>query len=398
MDDRRRDLPVGDCIMFATADWDEPYWTNKQHMANELARMGWRILYVESIGLRSPRTGSTKDWKRIAKRFFKGIRSMLSGSTKRSAGVWVLSPLLVPGGHEHPLWGRLNRWLLEAGLRRSLSRLCFRDFWVWAYHPYLPDMTMAGGHTVIYHCVDDLSSVPGLDGPAFRRAEDKFLRRADVVFVTSPALADRCTAINPNTHFFPNVVDAEHFGKAMSPGQLPCDLEVIPEPRLCYHGVLSDFKIDFQLLLDAAVMRPEWHWVFIGEEREGQRCDFVEQLRKLPNVYFLGYRPYESLPDYLRGVQVGLLPSKLNEYTRSMFPMKYFEYLAAGVPVVSTPLDAVKSQGMGVEFGATAKEFVVAIERQLGRGRLTAQDAEVMVQDNTWRSRTEKMLRVLSVR
>lgn len=381
------------CILFATADWDEPYWTNKQHCAMSLAGLGTRVLYVESVGLRSPRAGSAKDWGRLWNRMRKGISSLLFGACERAPGIFVLSPLLIPAGHRHPTTRVLNRLLLRAAIARSVWQRDFIRPLIWTYHPFMLDaIDCMNTGALLYHCVDDLAAVPGVDAPAFRAAEAKLLQRADVVFVTAPALAEHCKKYNPNTHFLPNVVDAEHFGKAIEPGPIPADLATIPEPRLCYHGVLSDFKIDFKLLLDAARLRPEWSWVFIGEEREGQKSPLVAELAKLSNVHFLGYRPYTVLPDYLRGMQVGLLPSLINDYTRGMFPMKYFEYLAAGLPTVSTPLEFSLKTSAGMLIARDVAGFLSAIQMQRENGRFSPDDAKAMIGENTWENRLQKML------
>jgi glycosyltransferase involved in cell wall biosynthesis len=386
-----------DCILFSTADWDEPYWTNKQHCAKSLAELGTQVLYVESVGLRSPKAGSKRDWQRLWSRLRKGLASLLLGAAERSPGVFVLSPLVVPAGHRHPALRWLNRHLLQLTINRSTSQRNFKLPLIWTYHPYMldaiEDMNTGG---LLYHCVDDLAAVPGVDATAFREAEASLLQRADVVFATASTLAEHCRTINPNTYFLPNVVDAEHFGKALEPGTIPVELAAIPEPRLCYHGVLSDFKIDFQLLLDAARLKPEWSWVFIGEERESQKNPLVDELAKLPNVHFLGYRPYAELPDYLRGMQVGLLPSLINGYTRGMFPMKYFEYIAGGLPVVATRLNFTGESSNVIKLAQTVAEFISAIAVQLMRGHITKDESRLVIGCNTWDVRTKKMLELIT--
>ena len=168
------------CILFATADWDEPYWTNKQHCAKSLAELGTRVLYVESVGLRSPKAGSAKDWGRLWNRLRKGISSLLLGARERSPGIFVLSPLLVPAGHRHALTRALNRWLLRAAIVRSTRSRDFGRPLIWTYHPFMLDV-IEGMETgpVLYHCVDDLAAVPGVDAPAFpcRRSQTAQVRR-----------------------------------------------------------------------------------------------------------------------------------------------------------------------------------------------------------------------------
>ena len=384
------------CILFATADWDEPYWTNKQHSAKALADLGVNVLYVESVGLRAPSASSSRDWQRLRERFTKGLRSLIFGAPKRASNIRVLSPLLIPAGYRNPFTRWRNRLLLKVTIWRNMPHKVKSPPLVWTYHPFMLEIFAAlKGSQLLYHCVDDLAAVPGVDANAFREAEERLLKQADVVFATAPALAERCSQFNNNTHFLPNVVDAEHFGKALDKKDLPDDLACIPEPRLGYHGVLSDFKIDFRLLLESARMRPDWQWVFIGAEREGQKSPLITELAELPNVHFLGYRAYQVLPDYLRGIQVGLLPSLINDYTRSMFPMKYYEYLAAGIPVASTRIAFTESQLEAIEIAEGTVEFINAISIQINRGKFSKEQAGALVNSNTWQGRTLKMVSAL---
>ncbi|MFL9985139.1 glycosyltransferase [Paraburkholderia sediminicola] len=382
-----------DCVLFSTADWDEPYWTNKQHTASILAARGWHVLYVESVGFRSPKVGSGRDWARLWRRLWRGMQSLVLGPPRRAENIWVLSPLMVPAGHHLPFVRSLNQALLRFSVTRFAKSRRFKDPVVWTYHPYMLDAiaTLPRG-PLVYHCVDDIAAIPGVDVEAFRNAQQALLGRCEAVFTTAMSLKETCQPFNPNTHFFGNVVDEAHFGEARADGPLPPELAVIPEPRLVYHGVLSDFKVDFPLLLQTAKARPQWQWIIIGEEREGQRSELLAQLARLPNVHLLGYRSYQTLPRYMRGMQVGVLPTLLNEYTRSMFPMKFYEFLAAGLPVVSTPLDFAKEPRAGLEVGGDLEALIAAIEKQLARGKLSADEARAAVGDNTWERRLDKML------
>ncbi|WP_368623575.1 glycosyltransferase [Paraburkholderia sp. BR13444] len=388
-------LPPQDCVLFSTADWDEPYWTNKQHTASILAARGWRILYVESVGFRSPKVASGRDWSRLWRRLWRGVQSLVLGPPRRADNIWVLSPLMVPAGHHLPFVRSLNQAMLRFSVNRFARSLRYDKPVVWTYHPYMLDAiaTLPRG-PLVYHCVDDIAAIPGVDVDAFRNAQQDLLGRCEAVFTTAQSLKDVCLPFNPNTHFFGNVVDEAHFGTAREDGPLPAELAAIDEPRLVYHGVLSDFKVDLPLLLQTAQARPGWQWVIIGEEREGQRSDLLAQLKRLPNVHLLGYRPYRALPQYLRGMRVGVLPTLINEYTHSMFPMKFYEYLAAGLPVVSTPLDFAKEPRAGLEVGGDTEAFIAAIDKQLARGKLSADEARAAVGENTWEARLDKMLAI----
>lgn len=380
---------MADCILFSTADWDAPSWTNSQHTAVHLAKLGFRVLYVESIGLRAP-TMNRKDLARIWKRLKRGILTPRMVQER----IWVFSPLVIPFKHDWPIIRRLNQGILAWKLKKFVRQHGFNNPIVWVYHPFVLDALRSIPYKkLIYHCVDDLSAVPGIDSIAFKNQEPQLLKRCDTVFVTTDVLYQRCMRWNDRTYQFPNVVDLPHFSQARQAGRVLAQLADIPHPRIGYIGALSDYKIDFELIFTLAVQHTSWHWILIGEEREGQQSALVAKLRLLPNIHFFRHQPYAVLPDYLRELDIGVLPSLLNEYTRAMFPMKYFEFLAAGLPIVSTPLEFTRTHTAGLIIGESASAFAEGIRRQLQRGRLTDQEAKEFVGENTWEMRLKKMLR-----
>lgn len=385
-----------DCVLFSTADWSAPYWTNKQHVARTMSARGWRILYVESIGFRLPRARSGRDWSRLGQRLFAGLRCLVVGPRNVAPSIWVYSPLVIPGARSGWML-KLNSAIVDLVVRRFSRAKRFDRPTVWTYHPYILELNVVDQcGPLVYHCVDDLAAVPGIDADAIRVAEMALARQADLIFTTARHLSEKLHKLNPRTRFLPNVADAGHFGRALSRGPIPADLSAVPEPRLVYHGVLSDFKLDFDLLARVARARPMWQLVLIGDEREGQRSSALAALVSLANVHLLGYRPYDDLPDYLRGMAVGLLPLLNNAYTDSMYPMKFHEYLAAGLPVVATPAAFTSDSHSNMEVGEDADGFIRAIERQLARGRLTVAEADRAVGDNTWERRLDLMEEALA--
>jgi len=379
------------CVLFSTADWDTPYWTNKQHTAVHLVKNGYQVLYVESIGIRPPKVNKS-DLSRILNR----LKSGFSSPKQVDKNLWVLSPLALPFKQHWKLMKLLNQGWLGLRIKFFMWRKSFNKPLIWTYHPYLLQVIHFFEHgSLVYHCVDDLSSIPGVDASSFNKEEEYLLGLSKVVFATNRVLVEKCIKYNLNTHYFPNVADREHFGKAIQAGNLPSDIKDIPTPIIGYIGVLSDFKVDFSLIYQVAISRPDWHWVIIGDEREGQRSEWIVKLKELSNLHFLGHREYKDLPDYLRGMDVATLPTLLNEYTKSMFPMKYYEYLAAGVPVVSVPLEFTKIHTEGLMIATNAKEFECAIAKQLENGKFSREQTDIFVGDNTWADRLSKMLALL---
>ena len=240
-----------DVILFSTADWDAPYWTNKQHTARRLAALGFRALYVESPGLRTP-TASRKDFGRIMRRVNRGLRA----AQMVEPGVWVLSTVTIPFKHHWKLTRAVNQGWIHYRVRRFVERHGFHRPLIWTYHPFvLETLTGLDYSKLVYHNVDDLAAIPGVASAAFKAEERRLLDCADIVFTTSEALTKKCLALNSNTHYMPNVADLDHFGRARRPGSLPEDLAAIPEPRIGFVGVLSDFKVDFALILEVVRRR-----------------------------------------------------------------------------------------------------------------------------------------------
>lgn len=379
-----------DIVLLSTADWDNPFWTNKQHMACQLAARGCRVLYIDSLGLRRPSTRA-QDVSRIGRR----LRRALAAPTVVRPNLHVWSPLLLPASLVAAR--RLNRAMLTRALAAQIRRLGFERTLLWTYNPmttWLLALDAFDG--VVYHCVDDIAAQPGMPAAALEAAEEALVRAADVVFATAPNLAETRGRWNPNTHFLPNVADYDHFARALSPDHVtPPDLARIPGPRLGFIGAISGYKLDFELIRQVAVRRPDWSIVLIGKVGEGDPWTDASRLRGLPNLHLLGPRPYEQLPAYLGGIDVALLPSALNEYTASMFPMKFFEYLAAGRPVVSTCLPALRAYAHVARLAAGPEDFIRAIEEELRNGHAGLDARLQLASQHTYAARTERMLAVL---
>ena len=381
-------------IILSTADWSAPYLTNKQHMALHLAARGFNILYIESVGLRAPSLNG-RDLKRVFRRIWRAIAGIQPISSKIS----VLSCLAIPFGRRFKAISQINQKVLRWQVGCYLKKNGVREIAIWAYHPYFdPDGIVPGGSgPLIYHCVDDLTAVPGVDVETFRKAEIELAKRASFIFVTSPILYENLIPHNTSTYYLPNVVDFEHFADIQPSTKEPQDLLQIGHPRIGYIGALSDFKVDFELISQISQRRLDWNWVIIGDEREGQRCPEIDKLRQQRNVFFLGHKDYSTIPAYLKYLDVATLPSLINQYTSAMFPMKLYEYIASGCRVVATDLPALRHiNNMAIEKSASVDQFEQGLLRALKRGRLTEVESRSIVGENTWEARLDKMLNIMN--
>ena len=387
---------MADFCVLATAVWVHPLWTNKQHTAITLAEAGHRVLYVESLGIRPPRVGAA-DRLRIARR----LRRMLQFPRQRRQQLWVWSPPVLPGGHDGA--GLVfNRFLLGAGLELACRWLGFNNVILWTYNPlttlYLDPEAFAGS---VYHCVDRIQDQPGMPVERIELNEKALVQAVDVVFTTSPQLQTTHWPWNQHTLLFGNVADHAHFSRAgLRDGQAPltCPLSLVPlqRPRLLFMGAIDAYKLDLTLLHQLAVRNPGWSLVLIGPVGECDPSTDISDLEACPNVQFIGPINYDALPSWLAHADLGLLPLQVNGYTRHMFPMKFFEYLSSGLPVVATAIPALEAHAdVAWLCPPKVEAFEEAIQNVLiGQGPSLEQRLE-RASSQTYEGRTAAMLTYL---
>lgn len=261
------------------------------------------------------------------------------------------------------------------------------DMVAWYYTP------MALGFTdhlepcvTVYDCMDELSAF--LDAPKLlREREEQLMARADLVFTGGQSLYEAKRTRHPRVYAFPSSVDVAHFRQARDPQPDPPDQMAIPHPRLGFYGVIDE-RFDIELVRRVAELRPDWQIVLIGPVAKIDPAT----LPRPSNIHYLGGKQYSDLPSYLAGWDVALLTFALNASTRFISPTKTPEYLAAGRPVVSTPIrDVVRPYGERgfVRIAETPEAFVDAIVAALG-DRIDERGAEIdrylatMSWDRTW--------------
>lgn len=377
-----------DIVLVSTADWDNPFWTNKQHVAMELSKLGHRILYIESLGLRRP-TASTKDVFRIFRRLFRALRP----PRKVNSGLWVWSPIIIPN-HSSTRIRALNKVWLQTQLSLWLAFLRFKRDIIWTYLPLTTGLLNIKRYDQsVYHNVDNIASQPGMPSAVINALERDLLAQVDCVFCTAPKLVEKSIEVNASSFFYPNVVDCDHFSKSIEAESVPpADLAAIPNPRIGFVGAISAYKVDFDLIREVAAKRPQFQFVLIGQVGEGEPLTKIDTLRGLPNVHLLGPRSYSALPAYMHGMDAAMLPNLINDYTESMFPMKFFEYLAADLPVVGTRLAALKGYEDVAAFCTTADEFATGLDRALAGSVGTSVRRKELASQWTYRARTLRML------
>ena len=235
----------------------------------------------------------------------------------------------------------------------------------WLYTPMaLPLAQALGPAATVYDCMDELSLFLGAP-PELLSREAALLECADLMFTGGPSLFRAKQARHPNVHCFPSSVDADHFRTARPKepsGIAEADDQArIPHPRLGFYGVIDE-RLDLGLLDFIAAARPGWQIVLVGPVVKIDPAS----LPRRENIHYFGQRSYEELPRYLRGWDVCLLPFARNDATRFISPTKTLEYMAAELPIVSTPItDVAEPYGDLVYLGEGPEEFLAACEAAL---------------------------------
>jgi hypothetical protein len=319
-------------IIFSTADWNSKYLTNKQHLAHGLSKeKNSNVLYIESFGLRKPKLKSLTDCKRIIKRLFTQKTQQLKND---QINISIYKPKIFPISLSNKVLNILNIYLISTYINKFLKKNIYTEIIVWSFHPFYVEQIVnklkKDIDKVVYNSVDDLSAIKGINKNHYLAAENMFISYADIIFVTNKEIYERLKPFSNEIKYYPNVADLSHFSSPTSIFNWKNDIKF---PAFVYHGVFSELKLDFKFLINFFLKNSKYYLYLIGDEPEAQQSNELSKLLKLENVINLGYIEYKKLPSALSLMNFGILPIKKNNYTRSMSPMKYNEFLSAGLPV-----------------------------------------------------------------
>jgi glycosyltransferase involved in cell wall biosynthesis len=371
-------------IAAALSGWDHVCfghdWTgdplSKTHIMRALAREG-RVLWINSIGYRTP-TASTRDLRRL----WNKLKEFTKELHEAEPNIWVLSPLAIPL-YDSPLVQRINRWLLRSQVRRACRRLHFRRVLDWVFTPTAAVVAGSlGEEKVVYYCVDDFTAFSGAGTPALAVLEEQLLRRADLVVVSSQTLLQSKSRHNPKTVLLRHGVQYDLFRTALDAAtRIPDDVAKLPAPIIGYFGLLAEDWVDLELLDRIARRFEHGSVVLLGDVMID-----VTALACHPNVHLLGRRPFEELPAYCKAFDVAINIFPLNAATRHANPLKVREYLAAGLPVVSTRIPEVEVLSDLVYIADSHDEFIAKLEEAL-RHPGAEQSRSLRMKNDAWEAR-----------
>ena len=381
-DERREALRGRDIVCFSH-DWTgDPL--SKTHLMRVLARDN-RILWVNALPNRMP-TAASKDVSRIAKK----LKSFAEPVREVEKNIFVLNPLVIPAYSSERVVA-LNRKILVRQIRRSMRRLGFENVVNMVFNPAAG---LIAGHLgeseLIYYCVDEYTAFTGV-APGLKEIEEELFRRADVVIVSAEKLLESKTQFNSQTHLIRHGTDWQHFRKAIDGGlEFPKDIAELPRPIIGFHGLIADW-VDIELIKKVVEHFSEGSVVLVGKTTLDAE-EKVKTLDGVANVHRLGRKPYGELPAYCAAFDVAINPFEINELTLAANPLKVREYLAAGLPVVSTDIPEVRV--LQVLVGVSHAEFIGKIEYALANPKPRASVSDA-IRTESWEAKVDELRAIL---
>ncbi len=377
-------------ICFAPNTWDD-IWRNRHQIMSRLAKQN-RILFVEPTVYLRQVTSELRRRGPLALR-----RAHVYSPLEN---LWVFQwPRYAPVSGRPPL-SNVTFNLRRRSLQRVMNRLNMSDPILWVFQYNLGEMV---GHLQerlsIYHAVDEYSAYTsaqsGVNGSSWqntvRRMEADVIQASDLVFVTSPLLYQSKKHLHSHIYWVPNGVDYDLFAAKNQDGTNLPELAGASRPLIGYSGVINE-KLDLVLLNRLAQERPYWQFLFVGPVTLRHDLDLLRTLARQPNTHFVGRQALEALPAYMLACDACLIPYKQNEWTRNISSLKLYEYMATGVPIVTTDIPAAREFSDIVWIDADAGGFTQAIEQALSadsRERRARQQA--VARQHTWDQRVEAL-------
>src|SRR5258708_1108264 len=337
-------------VCFAGEDWWYHHPHSKNHILKRLAKKN-RVLFVNSISMGLPSVSNPDFFLKIRRK----LRSYTRWLRKVPEGLHVMTPITLP--FYGPRWAQvLNRWLLQGQVRPPVKKCHISGPILWIG---IPSAALVAeklrAKLILYHVSDkyDANEDSALDLNVIRAFDSQLKKNAALVMYSGRRLFEEAT--ESNKYFLEQAVDYGHF--ATEAQETASDIAAIPKPVLGYFGAM-DFVMDVELIAEISRRRPEWHWVLVGIRSNLTVVD-------APNVHFLGPRPYQRLPEYVRHFDVCVLPWKLSgAFTSYGSAIKVRENMATGKPIVMAPLYE-NLNAPGLRFYQTPDEFIEAVDQPL---------------------------------
>ncbi len=372
-------------ILCFSHDWTgDPL--SKTHLMRVLSRDN-RILWINAIANRMP-TAAKKDISRI----FRKLKSFTEPVREVEPNIFVLNPLAIPAYGNSAVRG-FNEKFLISQVKKAMRRLKFERPINMVFNPAAGLIAgKLGEEKLIYYCVDEYTKFTGAS-KGLKEIEEDLFRKADLVIVSAEKLFESKHHFNKNTFIIRHGTDWNHFRTALADDtNIPAEIANLPKPIIGFHGLLADW-VDFELIKKTARHFSHGSVVLIGKIAVDAEQK-IKILEGVPNIHFLGRKPYSELPAYCKGFDVAVNPFAINELTLAANPLKVREYLAAGLPTVSTDIPEVRILPDCL-VGTDHADFIAQIENALSAPKPRAEVSDA-IRHESWEAKVDELREIIA--
>ena len=372
-------------VVFGAVDWNDVGWQIPHQLCASASARGINVLYVESTGLRVPSV--RKDWKRIVSRLKNSVYSQ-SGFSPGPSGITVLTPLVLPFPankiaviiNSYLIEAKVKKWILASGRYNNLIFVTFLPTPL--IRRLIASFEPKGS---IYYMADDMTGLCN-QKQRLRVTEEAICKQVSIVATTSQKLRRRALLYRDDVGLIPAGLDASFLTTSCQTTK--------PAPTQKTIGFVggigtSDDKIDQELLVYIATVLDDFEFVFIGR----QYANISNQLRARKNVHFIGHLSHEQMKERMNDFSAGIIPYRVNEYTESVHPCKVYEYLALGMPVISTALPEIENMNREhediISIAYDYDDFAQKIRKEVSRANddYLRKRRIGFAQENSWENR-----------
>jgi len=357
-----------------------------------------KILFVENAYTYKDALAGVSDKNKIDFKQALGLKTRINTVQPGNGGtVYILTPPLVfpvsflPAGALHDNFLKFNGWLLKRSIKKALKSLDMNHELI-NFTSFNPGMGVATAHsfneqTLMYHCYDEVKGAHPWLSKHGVKLEQIFMKMVDAVIVTSKGLYESKKDECKRCYIVKNAVKVDLFRKGFNADTDPA------KKVIGYVGSIDD-RLDYDLLQHLFTQMPDAEFVFVGRivsERGGEAI-----LRKYPNVQLAGAKSPEELPAYLKTFSAGIIPFIKDEFTKGIYPMKINEYLAAGLPVVSTDFSDLSDFTGSIQVADNSADFLTHLTTEILTDTPDKRHARLRIAEgNTWEKRADELSNVI---
>jgi len=361
------------------------HWQLHHQLTTSLVTAGNRVLFVENTGIRSV---NLSDINRLSDRISNWKKGVHGFSTVNKNRLTLYSPMLLPFPYSKTAL-YINQKIFNVSIHRWIKSIGFNNSIVISFlpTPLIQDaIKFINPVLTIYYCANNMAD-SSESASKVKPYEDYFFKNVDLVITAAHVIQEYAEKFSNNVHYIPPGIDFDKFNKALNINNIPSDIANISSPIIGYIGTLGKV-FDQKLVCKLAEKLSGFTIVLIGPEYTD-----IDLLKSKSNIIFLGVKPHDQLPYYIKEFNVGIVPYLCNDFTKGVYPSKLNEYLAMGIPAVSTNLREVRESastyGNAAVIAKSDNEFIdsvksLAFEKnndKLVQSRINAAKA------NSWKSR-----------